>query len=264
MTNQENQNADDAETGHIVQDPPKQEKQDKQEPAKEAVEAEQEGQEEPEQKDDPNAEVELDANVWGQTGDPVGDGVLKVLQRSGITPEKAKALLYDAAQAGDASKINEADLIAAVGETNATLIIAGVKGFISEQSKKAQEIVGTLYEVVGSKENWDTLVGWAKENLTETELDEYVALIDAGGRKARMAAADLRERYEEAGNTGLTAGKDTVVPQRRAKAVQEDLTPLSRKDYFEAVQKAHRENKATPERLNALYKQREAGKAKGI
>ena len=121
---------------------------------------------------------ELDTGVWGTTNDEVGDSVLQILQNSGVTPETAKALLYDAVKAGDASTIDRDALVEAVGKANATLILAGIDNFVEKRKTTIQGVLNILHEEVGGKDQWDTMVTWAKANLTEQEIDDYIAMVD--------------------------------------------------------------------------------------
>ena len=217
---------------------------------------------EAEGKENDKPDDELDTTIWGTTGDAIGDSVLKVLQDSGVKPETAKALLYDAVKAGDPSKIDRDALIEAVGKANANLILAGVDSFVEKNKTHIQGVLNILHEEVGGKEQWDTMVAWAKENLTADEIDDYIEMVDQGGRKARMAAKDMRERYEEAGNTSLQ--KDETVIPGKGRPTAPTIQPLSRADYYNEMETLRRTGKLTEAASQALWKRREAGKLKGI
>lgn len=194
------------------------------------------------QKDD-NKEgdkADLDTDVWGDTGSETGNAVLKKLQESGITTEKAKALLYDAVKAGDPTKIDKAALVKELGEASANIVLTGIDNFIKENAAANQAVLNSVYETVGGESNWNTLRDWAKANLKPKEITEYIDLIDQGGLAARMAAKDLNERYEKAGNTSLKKAEQ-VVPQANNQQQQADITPLSAKEYFAACEKAQRD-----------------------
>lgn len=194
---------------------------------------------------------------WGDTGTDVGNSVLTVLQESGLEVSKAKELLYDAVQSGDPSKIDEAALTEAMGSAaQARIVVSGIRSHVKEISTRAQEIKTSLYDEVGSEENWSKLSTWAKETLSDSDLQDYMELVGQGGRKAKLAARDLMEQYEEAGNTSL---KDrTTVPSKTAKTTSTEQ-PLSRKEYFDAMEKAQREGKLNESTKAKLWKQRQAG-----
>lgn len=209
----------------------------------------------PDDVDDSNEDKEVEP--WGDTGTDVGNSVLTVLQESGLEVGKAKALLYDAVQSGDPSKIDEAALAEAMGSAaQARIVISGIGSHVKEIATRAETIKTALYDEVGSAENWDTLSKWAREELSANDLQEYMELVGQGGRKAKLAARDLMEQYEEAGNTSLKDG--TTIPKTAKKAV-ENLTPLSRKDYFSEMEKAQREGKLNESTKAKLWKQRQAG-----
>lgn len=191
------------------------------------------------------------------TGTDTGNDVLTYLQETGVSADTAKALLYDAVKAGDPSKIDVAALREATGsEASARIILSGVKSYINEINTKTKEIQTALHEVVGSEDNWKKLTSWAKENLSETELQDYIELVGAGGRKAKLAAQDLMSQYEEAGNTSFET--TTTVPKASNKS-SNTVQALSRAEYYAAMDKATRDGKLTESLRQKLWKQRQAG-----
>lgn len=203
---------------------------------------------------------DLDTNVWGTTGDDVGDSVLQLLQNSGTTPETAKALLWDAVQAGDATKIDRDALVEAVGKTKATLIMAGMENYVGGIAKRAAEVTQVINEAVGGNENWKAIRDWAKEHISEDAMVDYADMIDKGGRKAALAAKDLKEQYEAAGHT-FAESTEQVTPSGKPKPeVQE---PLTKREYFEKLDKLNRSGKLTEELSSKLFKQRQLGIAQG-
>lgn len=220
---------------------------------------------EPEAKpeDKPADKVEskpLDTAVWGDLKDEVGNSVLNLLQDSGITTDAAKSLLYDATLKGDASKIDKAALIAAVGKDKATLILAGVENYIARNAARQTAAEAVLHTEVGGKDNWAKVVDWAKQNLSEEDIADYVDLIDAGGRKAKLAAADLKSQYEAKNGSLVDA---TVIPGN-APAPKQAPPPLSRAAYFQELEALHRAGRATDAAQQSLWTRREQGKKNGI
>lgn len=203
---------------------------------------------------------DLDHDVWGSTGDSVGDSVLQLLQNSGTTPETAKALLWDAVQAGDATKIDRDALVEAVGKTKANLIMAGMENYVGNIAKRAAEVTAIVNDAVGGNENWKAIRDWAKENLSDDDMADYADMIDKGGRKASLAAKDLKEQYEAAGHT-FAESTEQVTPSGKPK--QETLEPLTKREYFEALDKLNKQGKLTQELSSTLFKQRQLGIAQG-
>jgi hypothetical protein len=212
-------------------------------------------------KEEDKQDTPLDTSVWGDTGSESGNAVLKKLQDSGVKVETAKALLYDAVQSGDPTKIDKAALVAAVGEASANIILTGVDNFVKENRAAVNAVITTLHNEVGGEENWNTLRDWAKANLKPEEVQEYVDMIDKGGRQAALAAKDLNARYETAGNTSLVSKQ--VVPSANQQQQSNDVKPLSSREYFLACEKAQRDGTYATVRANLLAG-RNAGKAKGI
>lgn len=195
--------------------------------------------------------------VWPDTGSDIGNEVVAYLKETGVTPEQAKALLWDSAQSGDYSKIDKAALVAAVGEAGANIVLAGMKSFIGEFQAKKAAAAESIYTAVGGEQNWNKLRDWARANLSKEELQDYVSLIDKGGRFVNVAIKDMTERYVEAGNTGFEKGE--VVPKQQGKTT-DVVKPLSRREYFEELDKLNRVGKLTPEKQRELRNRRMASK----
>lgn len=223
-------------------------------PAKEAAEADAPPEE------DPKA-AELDTTVWGDAGDEVANSVLTTLQNSGVTPETAKALLWDAVESGDPTKVDRDALVEAVGKSQATLVMAGIENVTSRNNAKIAEVVGIANKAAGSPEGWDKARTWAKANLPKDDLEEYTTMLDGGGEKAAYAAGRIVSRYNaDPKNTSLDAGKDTIEPDNKGKPTVEGIT---RRQYGELLDRAHRRG-ATQAEFNSLRAQRQAGIAKGL
>lgn len=204
---------------------------------------------------------EYDPAVWGDTGSDVGNSVIQVLSESGVTPEEAKALVYDAAKAGDPSKIDRAALEAKVGKAAANIIISGVNSLINEDKQKADAIAASVAEAAGGKDAWDLIKVWALKNVSEEDLNEYRGMIDAGGKQATLAAKALKEAYNgDAKNEKL--GKRVV--EGGVKNAPKAEAGLTKRAYGDKLSLLQRQGKATPEARAALYAQRKAGIAQGL
>ena len=227
--------------------------------AKEKAEAEAAATGDGENEDD--EEKELDTSVWGDSGDEVGNSVLQTLQNSGVSTEEAKALLWDAVEAGDPTKVDRDALVEKVGKAKATLIMAGIENVTSRNNAKIAEVTKVANETAGGEANWKKASAWAVKNLGADELDELRNMLDKGGRQAKFAAGEIVARYnDDPKNTALTAGKGQVKPDGKGgNAVQ----PISRREYGEQLDKLHR-RRGTPAEFAALKAQRQAGIKAGI
>ena len=137
----------------------------------------------------------LDTAVWGDSGSEVGNSVLGMLQDSGVSTEDAKALMYDAIQAGDVSMIDQAALADKVGKNAAAIILSGTKSFIAENAAKNEIAVQEVHKTAGGKDNWDAVATWSSKSLPESELAEYRPMIDKGGASARFAVSEILAAY---------------------------------------------------------------------
>lgn len=213
--------------------------------------------------DDLNADddKELDTAVWGDAGDEVANSVLATLQNSGVTTDEAKALLWDAVEAGDPTKVDRDALVEKVGKDRATLIMAGIENVTSRNNARIEEVTTIANETAGSKENWSKATKWAVAKLPENELNELRDMLDKGGRQAKFAAGEIVARYNaDPKNTELTAGKNQIKPDGKANTA---LKPITRREYGELLDKAHR-TRAGEAAIQQLRARRELGKKQGI
>jgi hypothetical protein len=203
----------------------------------------------------------LDTDVWGSTGDEVGDSVMELLQNGGLSVEDAKALMYDAIQAGDATKIDKDALIEKVGKARATLILAGTRDFIATSKARNETILKDVYDTAGGKENWDSITGWAKTNVAEAELAQYRTMIDAGGAQARFATQELAGLYNaDAANTTLDANTGEILGDAKPAPTGRTLTKL---EYVDELGKAY-DRGASETVINEIKAARARGRNAGV
>ena len=227
----------------------------KEEPTEDGVE---EGETSKEEVPEDNLEGEpLNTDVWGSTGDEVGDSVLQMLQNAEMSPEDAKAMMYDAVKAGDHTKIDKEALIEKVGKAKANLIMAGVENFVNRNAATTAAIVSTVHEAVGGKENWDKVTPWANKHMDKAVLSDYAEMIDAGGVKAKFASQEMLKAYNNfKGNTSLSgvtlegdspnSGNDTTETMTRAQATEAKIIALRKGDHAEVarIQRIRRASRA--------------------
>ena len=204
----------------------------------------------------------LDNAVWGTTGDEVGDSVLTLLQNSGLTVDEAKAMMFDAVQAGDVTKLDREALAAKVGKEKATLILAGAENFITRSAAKAATIVKEVHATVGGEENWSAITGWATKNVAESDLATYRNMIDAGGAQARFAASELKALYN-------ADGKNTTLGAANAELKGDSGSPqpgrqLTKAQYVAELEAAHKKGSPPQAVINEINAARARGRAAGI
>jgi hypothetical protein len=209
----------------------------------------------------PTDDTPLDTDLWGGTGDSVGDSVLALLQNGGMTPDDAKSLMFDAVQSGDVSKVDRAALEAKVGKDRANLILAGTENYVSRLATQAQTVLTEVHGAVGGKDNWSAITAWAKTGVSEADLNQYRSMIDAGGAQARFAAQELVAKFNSDGsNTTLDAGKQEMLPDAAAAPSGRATT---RAEYSAELSKAHRAG-GNPGVLAEIQQARNRGRTKGL
>lgn len=229
---------------------------------KEEIDAETSAEEDGEGADgDETDNKDLDTSVWGDSGDEVGNSVLQTLQNSGVSTEEAKALLWDAVEAGDPTRVDRDALVEKVGKAKATLIMAGIENVTSRNNAKIAEVSKVANETAGGEANWKKASAWAVKNLKADELDELRNMLDKGGRQAKFAAGEIVARYnDDPKNTALNAGGGQVKPDGKGGSAAK---PISRREYGEQLDKLHR-RRGTEAEFSALKAQRQAGIKAGI
>ena len=204
--------------------------------------------------------AELDTTVWGDTGSEVGNSALTLIQNAGVTTDEAKALLFDAVQSGDITKIDKAALEEKVGKANATLVLAGVKGFITETAEKNAGIRSQVFEAAGGESQWNTMLDWSK--TAGVDLSEYAPLIDAGGAQARYAVTEIMGKYNaDPKNTQVTV--KPVTREEPSTSAAPAVKPLTRAEYVTKLEKAVNSG-ASQREIDTITAARRAGRAQGI
>ncbi len=207
----------------------------------------------------------LDLETWGSTGHEGGDAVLGLLQNAGVTPDEAKALLFDAVTAGDLSKIDRTALEAKIGKDKTVLVLAGATSFLADKTSRNTQIVKDIKDVAGGEENWSKVAAWAKaggNSVSDDQMSEYIEMIDNGGAQARFAANELVTAYN-ADDKNTTLQSQGVPP-----VIEGDTsnTPggrsLTRNQYAAEVAKLHvRGRIPTDAEMTALSQARARGRA---
>ena len=220
----------------------------------------------PGDKPDENAadDAPLDVVAWGTTGTETGDAVLTLLQNSGLKPEDAKALLFDAVQGGDVTKIDKAALEAKVGKTKAHLILVGASAFVKEQRDAANAIVSDLHKEVGGESNWKTIADWAKDNVDDGELSQYREMINKGGLPAKIAAKALKDAYEgDSKNSSLNV-QETLPGGKPGDAPL--YKPMSKIEYAKQLEQLSAKHFGNPpvHLRQALLTARQRGMSQGL
>lgn len=205
----------------------------------------------------------LDEEVWGTTGDEVADSVLTMLQNADVTPDEAKALLFDAVKAGDVSQIDVKALEAKVGKTKATLIMAGVTNFVDKRTTDNAATLVDVHKAAGGEENWTKMAAWGKDNIPEADLSDYRGMIDKGGAQARFAVQEIAAKFNADESNTTLSGATTAAALEGDGGVGKSARSTTRAEYVAELTKAHRGN-ATEAVLNEITAARHRGRAAGL
>ena len=91
-----------------------------------------------------------------------------------------------------------------------------VETYIQGQEALASSATGEMYDIAGGEEGYTSMMGWAADNLSPSEIDAYNATVDSGDSGiTRLAIQGLVARYRSevgtepnlvGGTTGATSG----------------------------------------------------------
>lgn len=203
---------------------------------------------------------ELDTSVWGYAGDEIANSVLTTLQNSGVTTDEAKALLWDAVEAGDPTKVDRDKLVEKVGASNATLIMAGIENVTSKNNAKIEEVTEIANTAAGGADNWKAVRDWAKQNIAESELAELAGMLDQGGSQAKFAAKEIVDKYNA--DTKNTSVGDTTPLKGDGKDTSPVGEGISKREYGTQLMVLRRRG-GTDADYKALKAKRDLGKRQG-
>jgi len=213
-----------------------------------------------------DGDKELDTELWGDTSSETGNAVLQMLQNAGVTPDEAKAIMFDAVVEGDMSKLDKATLEEKLGKNQAFLAIQGIQTFITDRKATGAEAVKTVHEQAGGEENWVKVRDWANDtnNMPEAQLDEYAGMIDKGGAQAKFAISEMMAAY-----AGDTKNSDLAPALEEADtSATPAIEPIGKVDYADKYDAIYNDKSLSEQqrsrKLAALNTQRAAGRTQGM
>ena len=78
-----------------------------------------------------------------------------------------------------------------------------VNNYIEGQTALADTQMNQIYNITGNKDNYEEMISWASENLSDSEVTAYNKLVETGTmEEAIMAATGLKARYDN--TVGIT------------------------------------------------------------
>lgn len=237
----------------ITNTPPAEEKKaDEQKPADEAKPEEKTDEQKAEDKkaeDEAKKADEAEVTAYAEDyGDDSVNAVVATLKDSGVDVKEADGWFREAAETGDLSKIKVTEIAAKLGKEKAALVVTAVKDYYTRTQGSVKETVNAAYEQVGGEENWKKVSAWAAaqrkaDPAFNKKADELNAMFELSPTAAAIAAKELRSLYEAAsGNSSLQVKQ---VQGQAAASVGVNLEPISRKEYAEQYEAAHKRGDTT-------------------
>lgn len=221
--------------------------------------------------EDKGDEEDVPAEEWDgeytKFDDESADSVVDLLKDAGVGAREAQLIFAKALETDNVDDVKWDVIKEKLGPAKAKLAEVAIRDYYNRVYSKHVATTNAAYEAVGGKDNWEKIAKWAraaqvKDPSIKGQLDEIRTGINHGGKLAAFAVAELKGLYEaDPKNKGLGNRKVTRGDSR----VDEDAngTPLSKKEYLEAVKKAHAERRPASE-IAALRARRQAGAKRGI
>ena len=110
-----------------------------------------------------------------------------------------------------------------------------VDGYIAGQQALADKHVNSVQSVVGGKENYENIVKWASQNLSEGEVKAFNDTMDSGSLdQAQMAISGMQAKYNQVHNEpNLISGDKADSSKGAYRSVAEMLTDINNPKYAE-------------------------------
>ena len=154
---------------------------------------------------------------------------------AGIDPTTFEALSDEFDETGDVSEASR-DRLAATGIPRQF-----IDDYIEGQKIVAENAVQDMYNTVGGQEAYENMLGWASQNLSDTEIDVFNDLVAGTQEEASMAVSGLYARFVQSGDTPPTkqplvqGDTNPTLPngttfQSRAQVVEAMSDPRYKKD----------------------------------
>src|SRR5690554_228467 len=172
------------------------------------------------------------------TGDPTLDYVLGYIGEQGIDYDSPA---FQAALSGDFAQL-EIELLKK-GAPGADKILALAQREwereVQAQQQAADALAAELQQIAGGEQEWEEVVGWARDNATQEEKDAINGLLEQGGLAAKIAGEYLVNAFR--GASGTSYEGRPAAQASAAEPAQAATGPLSRKDFAREAEKLYRQ-----------------------
>lgn len=238
-----------------------------------AAEAEKTLEEQEAAEDDKSDAAAEETTEWVTTDSKEFNAAIGLMKAADMTPGEAGTIFNEAIKTGDLSKVDQAALVAKVGEDKAALIMAGFTTFTEKEGRAALERSQAVQAEVGGADNWATMQDWARAKAKDDpafkeDILEITKLLNGeSAYAAKMAAKSFAEMYNsDAGNAKLGSKAAVAEPAGAAVPAAKSTTPLSARQYAEKMADVQRiVNAGEREKaVAALRRDRAAGRAAGL
>ena len=246
-----------------TEEKPEEKEEEKSEESKEEESKEEEQDEKKEEESEEEESEETDAE-YNEYDHPALKQAVNILKTADVPVEEANAIFAEAVESGDLSKIDKKSLVEKVGQDNADIVLALAENYYNKTFSEMQKVKEEAFKLVGGEENFNTIRDWAKDKA-ESDPDfakDFNEIRDMlNSEQSRTVTAGLRELFDL-----YKADPDTTLPaniQEGDSATGSSVEPMTRREYIDAIEKAHREGKYE-QMQPRLWARRKAGLKQNI
>ena len=206
---------------------------------------------------EPTLDVKVDVtNI--NTGSPALDVAVETfLSTTGATNADIDRAVSKAIEYGDPGLIDEAFIKERFGDKAANALKLA-KAVVQQTSDQANTIISSVYEVAGSKEQWDSAIDVFKRTASPGLVSAAKAMFDSGNAKTTKEAAELVLNFNK------TSGVLPVVnPRVQASSSQAASQGLSAAELKAAVHKLNPNSRTYKQDYATLIQMRSLGQSLG-
>jgi len=215
---------------------------------------------EPEPTEEPDEPEEDTSDDEEQHDHPALRQVDSMLKEAKLSDEDTEAIFAGVSDTGDMSKLDMQALVDKLGKDKAEVVKMLTESYLNTEFKAMNEIKESSYAITEGEDNFNAMRDWAREKEAADpqfakDLLEIRQMVDSRNPRAVKAAiTELFDLYRADPETTIAA-KLEVGDKTPGSA---GLEPMSRMDYINAVEKAHK-NGTYDQESKALWARRQSG-----
>lgn len=190
-----------------------------------------------------NSDDAANEEAFPTSDDPGLNAALRIMKAAGMKTADLQQHFGEAIATGDAGKVDQEALVKALGEDNATLVMAGVTKWSEDAGKAALEAARQVQESVGGSDNWKKMTAWAKKAAAadpkiKKQIEGITDMLNGSDMSRQLGAQEFKRLYN-ADTSNATIGGKTI--KADAPAAAEKVKPMNATEAYKAKERIHRQ-----------------------